>query len=892
MSVRSAFATAFRGSSALSVTASLLLASITVPAASQTSRNARTEGLFTDKANKQHRWGIDPGHTLIWDGVAYVPVGGAFAPHYLAEGPTEEHWAKDVEALGKLKEKGILDIIVNPVISAVDVPAVSWQKLVDYLDSQGFRYGISFGAGIKTPVSGWVVKPTNYRIEEVRENVDVSWNASDADSGYFVLIDSNDPSQIANEGFVKVHDGVASVPGRAATVGSMVGIFYPHKAFKATRDWAFPDVWSSFDRYRDQLIGTFSHVKFGPGLRFFLDPLAHALGLRGESDHLVPDSSGFRLEWEAYLTQRYPAVDDLMNAWGVNERSVQDFKQAARLLPLYADGRGATFFLDTATNKRLECRGIDRFWTDIRDCRDNSVVYYMNAAADLLKREVADVPVVYTRTHHHRIFTNKQPLGGYDGLGIAAYGSGSSVTTSGADSAYSQVTEATRPLWCVVTETMDTSSPTKAQIGYPTKQLLTYTLDWLRGIGVKGFYVNGFQVLPEQENANFQLVKAPDQLDWLHDYSTRLGTTVIGNTHPTILPFPQEASAIVRPGPVGSSGVWWVPSLATGKVLGFGSSYAGYIINQTRQEGGDMVVLWSLKGSRQTRLMVTDPRVIQITAPDGQQIPVKSDLKKKIVTLTLDENPVVIRGADAEILPIEAVQDILAELKALVAEAEDQKLPASIYKFDLDRAQSNFIHNGVKLAFIQAVDALQRIVNMLQPYSWMEGERPESHTFSEVTSAPAASAGGYLSLGTDARPGPSGYGATYRFTVPVNDSYTVWVAGTPLGPNASPFVWLVDTGQPRSSSEAVSVGSPYMSNQFAWMSLGRVALEKGQHTFTLRVTDLAPGTNKYSFAVDAVLLTRGAFTPNGTVRPSLVSGDELKGRVERPKQDKLRGGKK
>jgi hypothetical protein len=863
---------------------SAILAAL-APAEVSLAQRPQSSGIFTDRSNKQYRWGIDIGHTLVWNGAPYVPVGGNFSPHYLAEGSTEENWAKDVEALGKLKEKGVLDIIVQPVISAVDVPAASWQKLVDHLDAQGFRYGISFGAGIATPVTGWVVKPTNYRIEEVRENVDVSWNVADADSGYYVLVDSGDAAQIAHEGVVKVRSGVASVPGRAASVGSMIGIFYPHKALKGSREWTLPDVWGSFDRYRDRLLATFSQVQFGAGLRFFLDPLARSLGVRGESDYLVPSSAPFRLEWEAHLTQRYPAVDDLMNAWGINDRSVQDFKQAARLLPLYADGRGVTFFLDTLTNKRLECRGLERFWTDLREYRDNSLVYYMNAAADLLKRDIADVPVVYTRTHHHRIFTNKQPVGGFDGLGIAAYGSGSSVTTSGADSAYSQVTEAARPLWCIATETMDTSSPTKPELGYASKQVLNYTLDWLRGIGVKGFYVQGLQVLPEAGNKNFQLVKSPEQLDWLREYSGRIGVTRVAGTHPTILPFPQDASAIVRPGPVGNSGVWWVPSLAPGRVLGYGSSYAGYTISLPPTEGGDMIVLWSLKGERQTHLIVNDPRAIRITTADGRTVQFKQDIKKKTAILPMDENPLIIRGADPEILPLEAVQDVLAELKALHAQAESQKLPASVFKVDLDRAQGNFTRSP-KIAFIQAVDALTRLVNLIQPYAWIEGERPESHTFNEVTSSPAASGGGFLSLNTEARPGPSGYGATYRFHVPVDDMYTVWMAGTPLGANASPFAWIVDTGQPRLSTEGAQVGSPYMSNQFGWINLGRLSLVKGPHALTLRITDLAPGTSRYFFSLDTVLITRGAFTPNGTVRPSLVSDEELKGKVERPKEDR------
>lgn len=851
----------------------------------------QTAGLFTDRAKKQHLWSIDASHTLIWDGAQYLPVGGNFSPHYLAEGATEENWTKDTEALGKVKEKGVLDLIVNPVVSAVDVPAAAWQRFIDYLDANGFRYGIAFGAGITTPLRGWVVKPTNYRIEDIRENVDVSWNVADADSGYFIFVDGVDASQIPHEGPVRVREGIASVPGHAGTANGAVAIFYPHKSIKATREWALPDVWSSFDRYRDRLLTTFAQVKFGPGLRFFLDPLVHPLGLKGESDYLVPDSPSFRLEWGAYLTQHYPALDDLMNAWGVLERNIQDFKQAARLIPLFADSRGVPFMLDTGTNKRLECKGTDRFWSDLRDCRNESLIYYMNTAADLLKRELADVPVVYTRSQHHRIFSNTLKQGGYDGLGIAAYGAGSAVAMSGADSAYSQISEAGHPLWCVVTETLDNASPTKPALGYASQQMMYYGLDWLKSIGAKGFYVNGLQVLPEAAYQNQQLVKAPEQLDWLREYGIRLARNV-GGVRPYILPFPEAAAGYVPSGPIGRGGVWWVPSLATGRALGFGSSYAGYIINLPPAEGGDMTVIWSLKGARTTHLLVADPRNLQIpgncTTAEGQQIPVKVDLKAKTAIITLDENPIILKGADPEILPLEAVQDVFAELKALVAQAESQKLGGSHYQFAADRAQSNYRRGDYRVAFYQAVEVLNGIVNALQPYTWLEGERAESHTFSEVTSAPAASGGAFLALSSEARPGPSGYGATYKFNVPANDSYSVYLAGTPLGANASPFVWIVDVGAPHLGSEAAQVGGLYMNNQFGWLNLGRISLDKGPHTLTLRITDVS-SANKYTFAVDALLITRGLFTPNGTTRPSLVSPEDLNRKYEKPKPDKSRG---
>jgi hypothetical protein len=799
-----------------------------------------------------------------------VPVGGLFAPRILADANTEENWTKDTAALATLKARGVMDLIIDPVKSAAAVPAAAWQKLVDHLDANGFRYGVGFGTGVGLPLSGTVVKPTNYRMEDVRENVDLSWSVSEADSGYFVLVDGVDATNIQHEGRVRARNGNASVPGRTGVAQGSVAIFYPHKALGPNAQGWVPDVWEGFDRYRDRLIATFKQVKFGEGLRFFHDPLARRIALLGEVEYLVPDSPGFQLEWEAWLTSRYPTVDDLMNAWGLTDRNIKDFQQAARMIPLAAANRGVPYMLDPKDNTRQESRSTERFWSDLRECRNESLAYYMGAASEVLKREIADVPVVYTRTHYHRIFSNQHKgpgYSGFDGLGMAAYGRGSAIVTSGADSVYSQAEEAPRNLWCIVTETQDTASPGKQTLGYASKDALFYDMDWLRGIGAKGFFVNALQALPEPQYRNFSLVNSPEQVGWLKEYAERLGRGIVAEGRPHTLPYPAAAEGIVSAGPIGSRGTYWVLSGTSGKALGYGSSYNGYVLNEPT---GDMVVMWSLRGPRLTRLMVSDPRTVQITTPEGAPVETKIDLKKRTVAVMMDANPLVIRNATADVFPMEAVEDALVELKLLVEEGEKNKTAISDYGLKLDRALQNYRAREPRVALLQAVEALGGIVNLIQPYTWLEAERPTSHTFNELVPHQAASGGGIAHLNTEARPSGQGYGAVYNFSVPADDSYTLWAAVTPPGPNASPFVWIVDNNQYRSSTEGQIVGSPYLANQFVWMNLGRVPLRKGAHTLTVRVTDLAPGAARYIFAADVFLLTRGAFTPNGITKPAIA----------------------
>lgn len=852
------------------------------PAAAQ--QKLPTVGVFTDGAGKTHPWNVSAGHTLVWEGKPYLPVGGAFAARYLAEGQTDENWKKDTEALQMLKSKGMTDLILDPSVSAAEVPPAAWQRMVDFLEANEFHYGIAFGAGITNPLTGYVVKPTKYRLEELRENEGATWRVADADTARYMFVDAQDGLQVIKEGQSRVRDGEISVSPQERLGSGVVGILYPHKSLKPNRTGSLPDLWAGFDLYRDRLLATFSGVKFGPGLRFFIDPLTHSLSLTGdETEYIVPDSPAFRLEWEAWLKQprHYASVDVLLNAWGIVDReSIKTFTQAARLVPMAVDNRGLPFMLDPDSGKRYEARSnFVQFWNDLRECRNDSINYFMNATADFLKREVANVPVLYTRTHHHRIFTNQERGGGFDGLGIAAYGRGSSLTTSGADSVFSQAEDSSRPLWCLVTETQDTSSPIKPTLGYESKQALFYDLDWLRTSGAKGFFVNSFQALPETVYRNFSLVNAPEQIGWLKEYNDKVSRGVLADTRTDTLLYPEAAAGYVRPGPIGNSTVVWRPSLAEGKALKFGSSYAGYTIKMPE---GEQTVLWSLRGPRLTHLLVGDPRKVEITNVDGVPIQTgKPDLKKKMIPVMLDENPVIIRNNESEVFPSEVAEDTLMLLKGLVAQAEAAKLgEAFSYRLRLDHAMNNYKLRDNRLAYAIAGEAVAGIVTILQPYTWVEAERAENHTFTEVTNNKTASGEAYLNLNAEGRPGNSGYGAEYKFTVPVDEEYTVWIACSPPGPQTSPFAWIIDTGQGHLSSESRIVGAPYLNNQFVWMNLGRVHLQKGPHTLTLRVTDPLAGTTRYAFAADSLLVTRSVFTPNGTARPNLLGSLDTPAQVK------------
>ena len=808
-----------------------------------------------DNAGKSHAWTINSTHALIWEGRPWIPVGVRLTPRSLAEGSGEDEWKLDLADLQRLKARGILDVIIQPTRPGADIPVQSWQKLIDALEAASFRYGIGFGPGITTPLIGTLIKPAAFRKVDMSDTGEASWRVPGADSARFLYAEARDGTQILREGEIPVRDGLAAIPPGERPTSGAIALLYPHMQLQNSPDATLPNIWDGYDSWRDRVLETFKKIKFGPGLRFFLDPLTSHLGYPPDAQYLFPDSPIFRMEWEAFLTRQYASVDTLMNSWMVQDRDLQDIKQAARMIPLWSNSRGVNFLLDPTTKKRSAIRtSSSRFWDDLNACRDESVSYYLLAMATVLRRQIANVPIIYTRTAEHRIYQVNSRSEGIDGLGISAKGHGSLLVTGGADSTFSQCDGAGKQLWCPVLEMPDASTSA-------TALNLKQDILMLRDAGARGFFVNDLN---------------SDQEPWLTDIATKFeADNAIATTRPRILPFPSVAAGIVKAGMIAGTNVWWVPSLASGTQLQFGSSYVGYTL---MQPGGAITVLWSLHGPRETRIRMENAKTLSVTQPDGTPVKIKTDLKHNTITLMMDENPLVFRTLGQDIFPEEAAYDALAQLKAMVDDGLARHLPVEQYKMAYDHAMTNLKLTSPRLACTTAAEAINGILPLVQPYIWREAEFADSHGFSELAPEPGASNQTLLSLNTVNQPGQAGYDAQYKIDIAQKDIYDLWVSCTPPGTNSSAFVWTIDAQPPHSVMDGKVVGSPYLVNKLVWINLGKVDLNAGQHTLTLKVTDRNAANDRYFLNIDAILLTRDSFIPRGILRPTLPIPDIKKGK--------------
>ncbi len=830
--------------------------------------------VYTDRDGAKHPWTVTAAHSLLWDGAPYLPVGGAFTPKSLTDS-SDAAWQDDVRSLAALHDKGVLDVLIAPSRALPDVPLASFQRLLDHLETQGFRYGLGFGPGVEKPLTGFVVKPANYRYFEA-DSQTAHWRASFADQGLVTVMEDGNSGEykIVLASRYAIKDDFLSVPlDPSKSSGKLIGLLYPHKTLPIGAEGACPDLWSGYDDYRDRLLAYMGHVKFGKGLRFLLDPLARHLGLANEYETLVPESEGFRLEWESWLERKYVGLEDARSRWAMGDNEPKSYEELARYVPLWLGDRGLGYLFDPQGDHMLRVDSTKSvFWNDFREFRNDSIANYMRSLAEVLKHQVVDVPVVYTWTQNHPIFLNAE-IDGFDGLSVATHGKPSIAGQLGP--ALSAVEQAARPMWYLATEvSSNLPSPAAVSPDPPAGSAATATriglfnaLDTMKQTGVKGFFAGS--TAPDAGEANAALLRMPDRVEWLHDYASQLATQpTAARDLPRVLYYPQEAPGPAHVGPIpGAPNVLWLSSNTAGESLDLWPSFSGYILKA--DDARQITVIVSLKGPRVVHFTVPENRLISAFTVEGVPIPIKL-INKSEFTLRLDSTPTIIHTGAQRLILREAAEDALAQLESLMAVAshskstEVQNVKASLY-----HAQDDYMRGNFDPAYIFARDGLNQLMDIEKPYIWIEGEavNPKVQTFDEVATHPEASGERYLRLSNPNPPTKYGYGARWEFDVVDDARYNIWMACSVPGPSISPIRWAIDAAPNLDPADLKPHGPLYAGDQFGWILLGAANLKHGKRVLEIEVIDHAVSPPIYNFAVDAFMLTKKEFLPNTTLRP-------------------------
>lgn len=676
----------------------LLIFVISIPAYS---------GTFKDRDGNIHTWSVTSNLSLQWDGNAYIPFGFVFTPNYLSDSQSDENLASDRATLEALKSKGITDIFLRPGKGIGTTSAEAFQRIIDLLEELGFCYGIQLVNPYLTHLSGYVIDPVVNRIENIQGSGDQTINLPDAINAIYVVADAKTGS-VKHMGKTSPVNGVFTIPVTLRTNAAHVMLFFPYKVKESTvDDPVISDIWSDYERFRDLAVSYLSTIKFGKGLRFFADPFGDVIGLSGEAAKILPVSDQFRLDYAAWLAKKYPAIGSLINAWGMVSHKPKTFLEAAGYIPLWNSGKGVKYMYDPLADSTYEANA-DRssFWADFQAFRESSIREYLDRFADVIKRQVADVPVIHTVNGLSPLFQVSSSHG-YDGLACATAG-GEDITMR-AGLVLSMAENSPRSTWLI--SKITPSSNASAQ-----KDTFFGTLNTLHSLGSKGFIIDG---LPLAQS---------EAIQWMGEYaSLSRNDGAFVNYMPRVIYY--NVSAAKTEVKKLAGGAWWIPTLAAGRSLYLGDSMAGYVLDAD-VGAGKGIYIWSLNGNQVIHVDSENP--ITITKTTGETIEVAPN-KKGLVEITVGTDPIIVRGIPAEhFMPIEIVMQAMKELTETILIAEEKRMDTSAYVASFNQAKMMMDKNKNYLLALQICqDATAELKHRLQG---LTGLNPATMGASEMPS--------------------------------------------------------------------------------------------------------------------------------------------------------------
>lgn len=796
------------------------------------------QGVFADRDGGTHRWQITPAHSLQWDGQVYLPVGVWFTPQSLRADATEADFQRDEQLLDALARAGISDLYVVPRDAATAIPVERWQRMVDALESRNLRYGLSLGEAGLPIAQGYVVAPASNRIANIAQSGVVVFRAPYADHALTFIVDTHDNSVLSHSR-VSVEQGVGRLPLQLQEGVLAVMVAYPHRPLVDAGGFV-PDVWEGYDAWRDGVLQTLGKVRFGKGLRFFSDPLGRWT-LPLEDDGIVPSSEMFRLGFEAFLSRKYQTLENLMSAWALSERNLESFADAARQLPLWRGQKGIPQLLDLQTGnlRRVEAARC-AYWTDINQYRREVLQEAADRMATVLKRHLADVPVLLSWQGFHAVYVSTQNQPGVDGLLVVTGERGANLALKSMALAMAQATECVRPTWLLTAVAHDIKQ------GYADSQTLHSEAETLAQAGGRGWF---WRVTESTADVT--------ALQWLRSFQQSALARAEWQQSPKVLFFPLSASGICEvkrlPGDV-----WWLPSVRQGAIVNVGQNYRAYHLSTL---GGEQYVMWAVDRERPTSFRLSEPRMFTAQLPDGT--PVKISGKGRSFSMRLPTVPVVFTNSGT-LFPVEAAEDAINELARLIKLGESRRTDVGTARFRWQQARDNLRAGQVYTAYLLASEALNELIQRLAQYLWMEAESADESNFDEVVEQPWASGGKLVRLQNFNDPPARGYFLRYRFAVKEEGNYTIWTACRMEG--SSPLLWSIDDNAPQPPESKVLVGG--YGEGFGWIRMGTVKLSPGFHTLELRVVNRAgEGIKPYVQWCDVVLLTAENTIPQGTIKP-------------------------
>lgn len=768
-----------------------------------TQADAQQQGFY-----KGAPWSITQTRMMIWDGKPYLPVG----------------WRIPAQPIifNQISQSGINDVIVELGIEQ------DWNAIIKSLQELNLKFFI--GPNEDAPTAPAImVRPQTYRVSGLTPKQSVTFSLPHARSAYYTLISEKDFGIVA-KGWIDITNNTFELKlDQPQSSPPLLLLVYPRVSSSP-----IPDYWEQFDARRDRLLKRIRDTDMGSLLRGYVSPMGKVERYVDYTGGILPDSSLFRLEFEAHLRKKYRDVNTLMREWKTLTPDIRSFQMAARLIPLFSRTRGLERLLDPETDRLIPVnKETCAFWQDVQSVIESASARRATRLATAI-RQITDVPVIYEWHGWAPLYDSRDPSG--QGIGMIMKGTGLEAVDRGPASVAASVLAWQSRTWVMATDLSYSSSSS-----YPEMRLLaTALLDTLE-LGARGWFVQWTQGTETDSLVTFRNQVQSDPS--------------LGVRTPSALFYPENArwpaNTMRLPG-----GIWWLPTPAAGNRFDLGSRYEGY---RHAAAFADFSVIWSTGGSVKTRLLYSDPGKVSIFSVDGQPVPMR--VAKDAIEIMVDTSPIIIRGTDEAPVPADAVQETIEVFRNLTEQAKRMGIDTAQVRFIFDDATRQVSRNPSK-GFVAMRQALKQLTLLISPYIYIEAENPLSTNWGEAIEATSCSSGRALSLQTSIQPHAEGYYATYAFRPRVFEPiHEVWIAAKIPENIRDKVSATLGAGNTMYLSES---GRGAYGDGFAWYRLGRVNLAPGEAKLSIRI---ANGATNYEIILDAILIAPPGVLPDGPEPP-------------------------
>jgi hypothetical protein len=525
-------------------------------------------GTFVDKFGTPHRWHVNKTHTLYWDGVPFLPIGGMHIP--------DENFDTFKAQIDLLARHNVRDVYWN-VGHSTQMPRTwesksddrlrHFQRCIDYMDEAGIRYGMQFSGlqanGYAYQLMGgkevvFTIRPGESEPRLERSNDEQWYKDGKVNVAFrrvrdgFYLIAHAETGKIVASGAVEVaRDEREGREGRERSPEEQVVRIPIPAAEGQSHPWppgeyklyltiaAFIEGWNSnmhfwgedTPKYYQAIRDLYEKMRMGPGFRFVVD----AFWNENNFNHgFIPWEESFRTKYAAYLESRYGSIARLREAWHAeSNRNLETFEDAANFMPIRTVREAGTdttwdYLIHRQTKELLRVpQSTSQHRYDLVESVSKQVRDFHIEIADVIK-ELFDVPVVFKFfsgvDHWHA--NDAGIAGGHDGVGMETYGLGEPQLAFMGIAALSSCKQSTKTMWLIVTEVgegnhQDQALSRNKLFGCTSRLGSMYPMyASLIGGGAKGIY--HYYMVPSPGADRFwedATIRDPRQLEWMGTFA-------------------------------------------------------------------------------------------------------------------------------------------------------------------------------------------------------------------------------------------------------------------------------------------------------------------------------------------------------------------------------------